>query len=546
MERRVSLRAGFWNRGYIIKILSVVIAMIFVLSGCSTQREVPTSDDKYRNYYEVFVRSFYDSNGDGIGDINGIIEKLDYLNDGDNKKHSDLGIDGIWLMPIMPSPTYHKYDVTDYYSIDDQYGTMEDFEKLINECNMRGIKVILDLVLNHTSYRHPWFTSARESIGIEPCGQEVCKYEELCSKHNKYCAYYNFSKEPKGKGYYNIGRPNGWYYEGVFWDQMPDLNLQNEELLKDIISIGEFWIDKGVSGFRLDAVTQFYGENISKNNEFLKEFYEAMKEYKDDVYMVGEAWTNAGSIEEYYESGIDSFFNFPYAQATGNIVNAVRMGIGRKFSEDLEIWQKSIKGKNKDAIDAVFLSNHDNGRSAGYLGRDLGKEKMAASLYLMMPGNSFIYYGEEIGMIGSGIDENKRMPFLWSNNSKEGIAYAPPNATQTENIEVGVIEQEKDKDSLLEFYKKAIRLKNSNKEIARGTVKSIDLGNDSICAYSSSYEGSKIIIIHNLGNGKAEVQLSKKQYEYERLSGYLSANNKKVILKGEKLVLPPMSTAVIR
>jgi len=234
--------------------------------------------------------------------------------------------------------------------------------------------------------------------------------------------------------------------------------------------------------------------------EFLNWFNTSMKNYKEDIYMVGEAWTNGTSIEEYYESGIDSFFNFPYSQTQGKIISAVRSRNGAKFAEDLEQWQEQIKVSNEDAIDAVFLSNHDNGRSAGYLGRKLENEKMAASLYLMMPGNSFIYYGEEIGMIGSGIDENKRMPFLWSTKSKTGMTFSPPNATQSENIDAGVLEQEQDEASLLQFYKKAIMLKNQNPEIARGSIKLIEVGDEKLCAYSSEYEGSKVYIIHNLSD----------------------------------------------
>jgi len=514
--------------------------------GCESNKEVTTSDDKYRNYYEVFLRSFYDSDGNGIGDINGLVEKLDYLNDGDPKSDVDLGIDGIWLMPIMTSTTYHKYDVKDYLSIDPQYGTMEDFENLIAKCDERGINVIIDLVLNHSSAEHPWFLSAKKSLEIEPCGKEICTYEELCREHNKYCNYYNFEREPKGQGYHSKGMPAGWYYEGIFWDQMPDLNLDNEDVREEIEAIGKFWIDKGVSGFRLDATTEYYQGNIKRNVEFLNWFNTSMKNYKEDIYMVGEAWTNGTSIEEYYESGIDSFFNFPYSQTQGKIISAVRSRNGAKFAEDLEQWQEQIKVSNEDAIDAVFLSNHDNGRSAGYLGRKLENEKMAASLYLMMPGNSFIYYGEEIGMIGSGIDENKRMPFLWSTKSKTGMTFSPPNATQSENIDAGVLEQEQDEASLLQFYKKAIMLKNQNPEIARGSIKLIEVGDEKLCAYSSEYEGSKVYIIHNLSDKQVELKFSKDDYSYSKLEGYLSTNGESVVLKKGVLNLPPMSTAIIK
>lgn len=527
-------------------VIALLIVTISMLSGCSKRAEVKEIDDKYKNYYEIFVGSFYDSDENGIGDINGIIEKLDYLNDGDRKSDKDLGINGIWLMPIMPSPTYHKYDVTDYLGIDPQYGTMEDFEKLVKECDKRGVDLIIDLVLNHTSAQNPWFISAKKSLTVEPCGKEICAYSEPCREHNKYVKYYNFSQE-KFSGYHSVGMPTGWYYEGVFWDQMPDLNLDNEEVWKEIENISRFWLDKGVSGFRLDAVTSYYTGNVSKNVEALEKINSITKNYKEDAYVVGEAWADAGTITNYYESGIDSFFNFPCSDSNGLLVNTIRNKNGADFAKRVEEWQKTIKGIKENAVDAPFLSNHDMGRSAGFLMRDLTKEKMGASLYLMMPGNSFIYYGEEIGMIGSGKDENKRLPMVWSIEDKKGITNAPSGATSDNgSIEAGVMEQEKDKESLLNFYKEAIKLKNMNPEIARGTVSAIDIGNDSIAMYSCEYAESKVYVVHNLSDDEIKIDFEKADFNYSGISGYLTAAGGKVVLKNNVLNLPPTSTVIIR
>ncbi len=527
-------------------LISMLIVTMSLIGGCYKKEDVTLLGDRYRNYYEIFVGSFYDTDENGMGDIKGIIYKLDYLNDGDGKTDSDLGVNGIWLMPIMPSPTYHKYDVKDYYNIDPQYGTMDDFEELIAKCDERGIDLIIDLVLNHTSAEHPWFVSAKKSLAIEPCGQEKCTYDELCREHNKYVDYYNFSQE-KLSGYHSVGMPTGWYYEGVFWDQMPDLNLNNEEVWQEIEDIGKFWTDKGVAGFRLDAVTSYYTGNVTKNVEALTRFNKEMKAYKDDIYIVGEAWSDAGSIKSYYESGLDSFFNFPYGDSNGILANTLRNKTGDSFVKNLEQWQDTLKSINEDSIDAPFLSNHDMGRSAGYLMRDLSKEKMAASLYLMMPGNSFIYYGEEIGMTGSGIDENKRLPMVWSAEDKIGITYGPSGATIDNNsILAGVKEQEKDEDSLLSFYKKAMKLKNMNPEIARGDITAIEVGNGSIAAYSCEYEGSKVYVIHNLSDEDTQIDFSKEKYEYIKLQGYLIANDGEIILKDDTLILPAMSTAIIK
>jgi alpha-amylase len=526
-------------------LLTIVVFTMSFMGGCSTKEKINITDDNYRNYYEIFVRSFYDSDGNGIGDIKGVIEKLDYLKDNDYKAMKDLGIDGIWLMPIMPSPTYHKYDVMDYYSIDPQYGTMEDFEQLISKSKERGIKVIIDLVLNHTSAKHPWFVSARKSLAIEPCGKDVCIHTELCRQHNKYVNFYNFSQERKS-GYHSKDMPEGWYYEGVFWDQMPDLNLDNPEVLKELEAIGKFWIDKGVAGFRLDAVTSFYSGNTTKNVEFLKSFNKKMTALKEDVYIVGEAWSDSNTISEYYESGVDSFFNFSNADTTGKIVASVRSRNGAQFVKNLETWQAKLKGINPKAIDAPFISNHDMGRSAGFLARNLANEKMAASLYLMAPGNSFIYYGEEIGMLGSGKDENKRLPFLWSTADKKGITDAPPGADYSVALEAGVMEQERDEASLLHFYKKAIRIKNENPEIQRGVLTSIDFGNAAVGAYSLEYNNSKVYVIHNLSQEAVELKLTSEEYSKLKLKGTLTAADGAPVLKGGSLTMPKMSTVILK
>ena len=211
-------------------------------------------DDNYRTFYEIFVYSFCDSNGDGIGDLQGVISKLDYL--------QELGIRGIWLMPIHPSTSYHKYNVTDYYAIDPDYGTMADFEQLIAECEKRDIHLIIDLVVNHTGSENPWFKEAVAYLQNLPAGQEPDAGE--C----KYLDYYFFSKESAG----NASRPvegTDWYYEGAFDFSMPDLNLGNQAVRDEIQAIMQFWIDKGVAGFRLDAAKEFYSGSTTKNVEVL-------------------------------------------------------------------------------------------------------------------------------------------------------------------------------------------------------------------------------------------------------------------------------------
>ena len=199
-------------------------------------------DDNYRNYYEIFVYSFYDSDGDGIGDLRGVTEKLDYI--------QEMGFNGIWLMPIMPSTTYHKYDVIDYKDIDPEYGTLEDFQKLVDECHDRDIRLIIDFVINHSSAQNQWFLDACDYLRTLDEGEEpdltVCPYVD----------YYHFSTEKIDSTYYGVAGVD-WWYEGSFWDQMPDLNLESEALRGELEDIAKFWIDMCLDGFLMDAALHF-------------------------------------------------------------------------------------------------------------------------------------------------------------------------------------------------------------------------------------------------------------------------------------------------
>ena len=371
-------------------------------------------DDNYRTFYEIFVYSFCDSDGDGIGDLQGVISKLDYL--------EELGINGIWFMPIHPSTSYHKYNVSDYYAIDPQYGTMEDFEQLLAECKKRDIHVIIDLVVNHTGSEHVWFKEAVSYLQSLPADAEP--NAEEC----KYLDYYFFSKEP-GTG----SRPvegTDWYYEGMFDFTMPDINLGSEATREEIKNIMKFWIEKGVDGFRLDAAKEFYSGSVSKNVEVLNWIQTTATELKPDCYLVAEVWESFNQIAAYYESGITSIFNFAFGNSDGKITKVLQ-GAGNEsvvttYATALEKADTAYRASNPDYIDAPFLSNHDVGRIFGFAGRDENKMKMAAAMNLFMSGSAFIYYGEEIGMPGSGNDPSKRAPFYWNAERNEGTTDLPP------------------------------------------------------------------------------------------------------------------------
>lgn len=468
-------------------------------------RPLNVLDDKYRTFYEIFVYSFYDSDGDGIGDLQGVIQKLDYLNDGDDATDTDLGVNGIWLMPIMQSTTYHKYDTVDYESIDGQYGNMEDFEQLLAACKERDIHVIIDLAMNHSSSQHPWFLQAVEYLKELPEGAEPdvteCPYVE----------YYHFSREAES-GYTPI-EGTEWYYEARFWSEMPDLNLQNEAVRREFEAIADFWLEKGVDGFRLDAVKEFVTGSVEDNTEILGWFNNYVKSVKEDAYIVCECWTDSATYAQYYASGVDSMFDFDFADKSGIISNVINgkteaASYGRALINRQELYAQY----NPDYIAAPFYTNHDMGRSAGYYAGENSpaQTKMAQALNLLMSGNAFLYYGEELGMKGSGIDENKRAPMYWSKDMEsQGMCDGPEAMEQFDMKFDSLEEQSQDAASIYSYVKQVIRLRNQNPEIARGTVIfHEEVSGEQLCVISKEYEGSEIVLLFNTSQTPASADLS--------------------------------------
>ena len=429
------------------------------------------TDDNYRTTYEIFVYSFCDSNGDGIGDLNGIRSKLDYI--------EDLGFDAIWLTPVHPSSTYHKYDVDDYYAIDPAFGTMEDCEALLKDCHERGIRVYMDLVLNHTSDENAWFLAASDYLRKLPSGAEPDP--SACPYFN----YYNFSRQP-ADGYAPL-EGTEWYYEARFWSEMPDLNLSSEAVRGEIRDILAFWLGKGAAGFRLDAVTHYFEGNTEANIEFLRFLTEAGREISADCYFVGEAWTDRNTIAELYASGIDSLFDFPFSGNDGFIANIINGTYkASDYVKGMLLAEEAYAGKNPAYVDAPFYTNHDMGRSAGYYGADDGPvTKMAYAMSLFMTGNSFVYYGEEIGMKGAGKDENKRAPMYWSDDPDDpNMCSGPPDMDELPMKFPSAAEQRKDDLSLLTWFREVIRVRNAFPAIARGVTEGVDsVSDDSVAAF---------------------------------------------------------------
>ncbi|MDR1836237.1 MAG: hypothetical protein LBQ89_01115 [Treponema sp.] len=503
------------------------------------ESENESVSDNYRVYYEIFPGGFSDTNGDGIGDLKGIINRLDYINDGRPNSGRSLGIEGIWLMPIMPSPSYHKYDVTDYCGIDRQYGTMEDFENLVGECNRRGIKLIIDLVLNHTSTRHPWFVSAREAA----------KEGDL---DNRYAKYYTMETiEAPGKTWHRMEKtPDGTqlYYEGNFSSSMPELDLDNPDVRAEIIDIVKFWLGKGIGGFRLDAVKYYYYGEDFRNIQFLKWFDDECKKIKDDVYIVAENWSGAASIQNYYEAV--NCFDFGMSGTTGDIYYAAqRIDSVTEFVTRLAAYQNQVLRKNPKAILNPFVSNHDMDRAAGFLEVQNYAMHTAASLYILSSGCPFIYYGEEIGMKGSrgsgSTDANRRLAMLWGDNDTvadpAGSLY--DRAGQTNG---SVKSQLPKKNSLLTHYKKLIRLRRANPEIARGIIEPLDFSRyTAFGGFISDYNGSKAGIFHNTGETTLTVDLSDyTDMNFSAVRGY--AGKGTANLNGSILVISGYTSVVLK
>ncbi len=499
------------------------------------EQELNIIDDNYRNYYEIFVYSFYDSDGDGIGDLNGVIQKLDYI--------QEMGFNGIWMMPIMQSPTYHKYDVVDYCSIDEAYGTVEDFQKLVEECHKRDINVVIDFVINHSSSEHQWFADACAYLKDLPEGQEPDLAE--CP----YVDYYHFAKEQVNTDYYQVG-DSGWYYEGVFWSEMPDLNLASEALRRELEDISRFWIDMGVDGFRMDAAMHFEENDIAFNTEALNWLYSFCKGLDPEFYMVSEVWASSSAIADYYASGTPSMFNFDAADAEGKLIKAARGNYkAASFVGSMVGYQTEYAAENPDFIDAPFITNHDMGRVANALMKDANDMKMACGLLMTMNGSPFVYYGEEIGMSSSGKkDENKRLPMVWSDTDATGMTKGPLDADKDIVFAFeGVEQQLQDSYSILNYYKRAVRLRNENPEVARGQIEIVEaLTEGHQAAITKQYEGSTIGIVYNTSDETLTVGLSGTVLADMAIRGYLTLNGEVVELADGELSMPAQSVCILK
>ncbi len=469
--------------------------------------EPPPSEGGWWNdavFYQVFLRSFADSTegplaGDGIGDIQGLIEKLDYLNDEKGETGSSLGITALWLMPIHPSPSYHGYDVIDYRGINPQYGTLDDFKRLVSACHARGIRIVIDLVPNHCSSEHPWFKAARASA--EAPQRAMFKIENV---------------KPSWKGPWNQtvwhplekGAAQGPYYYGLFSPVMPDLEYTHERTTEEMFAITRFWLDEiGIDGFRLDAIRHLIEdgevqENTPATHAWLKRYRTFVKGVKPDAFSVGEVWTASVQGAPFLDAELDSVFSFDLAGAT---LGAALHARAAKLADTLEHdWRLFPRGQF-----STFLANHDQPRALTQLLRgrtdnapgdkspyaplkqpptDAEARAMAAvaaAIQFALPGVPFIYYGEEIGMVGDKPDENIRTPMQWTAEANAGFTPAgakPWRAANADAATVNVAAQHAQGDSLLNLYRRLVHIRRGSPALTRGGVSRVEASTDKVFA----------------------------------------------------------------
>jgi alpha-amylase len=542
---------------WIKAIAALMLILAFMLTGCNDEKKdvkkqaKPATEHKEKDkengekkakagepvhqpphsvFYEIFPMAFYDSNGDGIGDLNGIKAKLDYL--------KDLGIEGVWLMPINPSPSYHKYDVTNYYEIDPKYGTISDFKQLLAEAHKKDIKVIIDLVINHTSSGHPWF---REAIS---------------SKDNFYRDWYIWADEntnTMARGEWNQqlwhGSGDNKFY-GTFWSGMPDLNFDHPEVRAEMIKIGTYWLkDIGVDGFRIDAVKHVYPEQeVDKNYDWWKQFRAEMQKAKKDAFIVGEVWAPASVVGPFLQHGLSSAFNFDLSEKILASAGQERdAGIAHALKRTRDYYKKM----NPEFFDSTFITNHDMERVKSQLFGSVNNAKMAASLLLTLPGTPFLYYGEEIGMEGRKPDEHIREPMLWH---KE-----PGGEGQTKWIQptynlgdqaTSVEAQQADPNSLYNHYKALIKARRASDIMVLGDIadfRGIKDKPSAVVAFKRVLGDDSLLVLHNMSGKPLSFAIEGEENMYG--AAQFTSNDKNEAKAGNDSVsvtMEPYSTIILK
>ena len=529
--------------------------------------------------YQIYPRSFNDSNGDGIGDLKGIIEKLDYL--------KELGIDVIWLSPVYKSPNDDNgYDISDYYDIMDEFGTMEDMDNLLKEAKNRGIKIVMDLVVNHTSDEHKWFIEAKKS------------------KDNEYRDYYIWRDPVDGKepnGLESCFSGSAWeydettkqYYLHLFSKKQPDLNWENEKVRKAVYEMMNYWVDKGIGGFRMDVIDligKVPDKMITGNGPKLHEYLQEMNREAlagNDLLTVGETWGATPEIAKLYSNParkeLSMVFQFEHIgldQIEGKEKWDVKPLELLELKKVLSKWQTAL---GEEGWNSLFWNNHDLPRIVSRWGNDkeyrVESAKMLGTLLHGMKGTPYIYQGEELGMTNIRLEniedyndiesinmykdrikkgysheeimnsiykkgrDNGRTPMQWDDSENAGFTTGKPWLSINENYkEINAKKSLEDKNSVFYHYKKLIEIRKSNETIIYGDYKLLCEDDKNIFAYTRELNGDKILVVCNFYEKEVEFKYDK---EFKNAEILLSNYNDSS-LAIDKLKLRPYEAIMYR
>ncbi|MGE0322501.1 MAG: alpha-amylase family glycosyl hydrolase [Polyangiaceae bacterium] len=519
MGKRAAVRASRLTRT--LTATSLVLVAALGVPACSSdespppQEQTPDWDAKatellsgpnwYRHavFYEVYVRSFQDSDGDGIGDFKGLTSKLDYL--------KELGVDGIWLMPIMPSPFVDSgYDVADYRGINPEYGTMEDFDAFLEAAHDKGIRVIIDLVLNHTSDQHSWFIESRSSKDNPKADWYVWSDTEGtpdngCGTHQAVF----------GDSAWQFDEARQQYYFHRFYPGQPDLNYENPEVVKETLDIARFWLEKGVDGFRCDVISLLYESAndcgfLDKTKDYIKQLRGVVDEYPDAVLLAEP--TDLSNSTEYFGNGQDMFhmtFNFGYGyfwsfHFGGGLAQPIR-----------DVFQRTLDEYPVGAQDALVIGSHDVSRAWVNANASEERYKLAALVQLTMRGSPFIYYGEEVAIRPSDdsiIDfrDEARSPLAW-NDQAPGYGFTsgtPWLAFGPDLAETNIAAQKASSSSMYAFYRSILELRRGRAVWGNGELQLLTSSDPAVLAYLRFDADLRYLVVLNMGFVDSQTSLA--------------------------------------
>ena len=493
-------------------------------------------DDNSRVFYEIFVGSFSDGDGDGVGDLKGIIRRMDYLNDGDPQSGLSLGVEGIWLTPIFSSPTYHKYDVTDFYTVDPAFGSLEDLKELIALCHERDVKLILDLPINHTGVECRWFKNFLNAHLMNNPDNDYYDFYVWCPADET---------PPAGRRFVKA-RQAGVLYEANFSDSMPEMNFDDPFVRETLLNVAKYYLDLGVDGFRFDAAKYIYLGDNPESSAFWAWYIGELRQIKPDLYTVAEVWDGDGVIDQYIP--FTNCFNFTTSQSSGLIAETAKAGNVNRFTAYIQQYEEKIHALRADAMNVLFIANHDTDRAAGYLTAASGQMKMAANLYLLSPGSPFIYYGEEIALRGSrggaNTDANRRLAMLWGDGDtvRDPIGATYDSAKQTPYSVKDLLPMS---DGMYNYYKRLIMIRRANPEIARGEYTALSISDSKAGGFISVWGDSAVAVLHNPSKGTATIDLTAlTERSFSSVSAVIGAGG--ASLNGSILKLDGQTSVILR